>query len=60
MEALSIFNQDESNIVEKLLLSSLSDYNKVCFFSYNSIKKNNINYKLIISKYNEKKYLIGK
>ena len=32
----------ESNVVEKLLLSNLSGYNNICFFSYNSIKDKNI------------------
>ena len=56
---ISIYNQDESSISEKILLSTLSGYNRICFFSYNSLKEGNINYKLIRDNYNKKKYLLG-
>ena len=56
---ISIFNQDESSVAEKILLSTLSGYNRVCFFSYNSLKEEDINYNLIKNSYNKKKYLLG-
>ena len=56
---ISLYNQDESSIVEKILLSTLSGYNKVCFFSYNTLKQKDINFKLIKNDYNNRKYLLG-
>ena len=56
---ISLYNQDESNIVEKILLTKLSGYSQVCFFSYNSIKEKDINFKLIKNGYNKRKYLLG-
>ena len=56
---ISIYNQDESSVAEKILLSTLSGYNRVCFFSYNSLKEEDINYNLIKNNYNKKKYLLG-
>tara|TARA_B100001123_G_C15300308_1_gene1020801 strand:+ start:1463 stop:2509 length:1047 start_codon:yes stop_codon:yes gene_type:complete len=56
---ISLYNQDEMNVVEKILLTKLSGYNKICFFSYNSLKKNDVNFKKIKNIYNRRKYLIG-
>tara|TARA_Y100001970_G_scaffold257393_1_gene336045 strand:+ start:979 stop:2049 length:1071 start_codon:yes stop_codon:yes gene_type:complete len=56
---ISMYNQDESSITDKILLSTLSGYNQICFFSYNSLKQRNINFKLIKNDYNQRKYLLG-
>ena len=56
---ISLYNQDEFSVVEKILLSTLSGYSKVCFFSYNSLKQKDINFKLIKNDYNKRKYLLG-
>ena len=56
---ISLYNQDEYSIAEKILLSNLSGYNQICFFSYNSLKENDINFKLIENYYNNRKYLLG-
>ena len=56
---ISMYNQDEYSIVEKILLSTISGYNQICFFSYNSLKERNINFKLIKNNYNKRKYLLG-
>ena len=55
---ISIYNQDELNIAEKVLLTNLSGYNKICFFSYNSIKNNSINLNSIKTIYNKKKHFM--
>ena len=35
---ISLYNQNESDVADKMILSDLSGYNKICFFSYNTIK----------------------
>ena len=56
---ISIYNQNEYDIVEKILLANLSGYNKICFFSYNSIKNKNITFNIIKNNYAKRKYLLG-
>ena len=56
---ISLYNQDESSVADKIILTNLSGYNKICFFSYNSIKnKSNILNSTRLF-YNKKKNILG-
>ena len=54
---ISIYNQNEKKIAEKILLTNYSGYKKICLFSYETIKKNNINLELVKYEYLRKKYM---
>ena len=54
---ISIYNQNEENISEKILLTKYSGYNKICLFSYETIKNNAINLETIKYEYLKKQYM---
>ena len=56
---ISLYNQDESSVADKIILASLSGYNKVCFFSYNSIKNKSNILNSIKLFYNKKENILG-
>ena len=56
---ISLFNQNDLSISDKILLSKLSGYDKICFFSYNSIKKESNILNSVRSSYNKKIDFLG-
>lgn len=56
---ISLYNQNEESVAEKLLLSKLSGFNMISLFPYESIKKEEILINDIVSNYIYKKRFIG-
>lgn len=54
---ISLYNQDEKNISEKILLAKYGGYDKICLFSYETIKNNNINLESVKYEYLKKTYM---
>jgi len=55
---IAIYNQDEAAVAKKIILSKYSGFNKICLFSYNSLRKNNIDFNLIRYEYLNNKFII--
>ncbi len=55
---IAIYNQDESNVAKKIILSKYSGFNQICLFSYNSLRKDNIDFKVITYEYLNNKFII--
>ena len=56
---ISLYNQNESNVADKIILTNLSGYNRICFFSYNSIKNKSNILNSIKLFYNKKENFLG-
>jgi len=54
---IALYNQDENKIAQKIILSKYSGYNKICLFSYNSIRNKSINFGRIKYEYLTNKYM---
>jgi len=54
---ISIYNQNKEEISEKILLTKYGGYDKICLFSYETIKNNAINLESVKYEYLKKQYM---
>ena len=54
---ISLYNQNKKQIAEKILLTKYGGYDKICLFSYETIKNNTINLESIKYEYLKRKYM---
>ena len=56
---ISLYNQNQSSVADKIILTNLSGYDRICFFSYNSIKNKSNILNSIRLFYNKKENILG-
>mgnify|MGYP001495510264 CR=1 FL=1 len=56
---ISLYNQNQSSVADKIILTNLSGYDRICFFSYNSIKNKKNILNSIRLFYNKKENILG-
>ena len=56
---ISLYNQGQSSVADKIILTNLSGYDRICFFSYNSIKNKSNILNSIRLFYNKKENILG-